>query len=160
MPTDTRRTAERRNSGGGEGAKRPAKLRTVTVLQLVGIATEFVFGTYVNLAVTLPRGGTNHGGATPAMKEAMTNPAVLGHVLIGIAVAFGGVVLMGMAAQSGNKSAAGMAAVGVGGLGAAAAAGMVFLAGGQSAVASFVMAIGFLVSFASYFALLLALPRR
>ncbi|MDA8393031.1 MAG: hypothetical protein M0Z87_09595 [Actinomycetota bacterium] len=160
MSTDTRRTAEPRNPSGRRGANSSTKLRTVTVLLLVGIAVEFVFGTYVNLAVTLPRGGTNHGGATPAMKEAMTNPAVLSHILVGIAVAFGGVVLMGMAAQSGNKSAAALAAVGVGALGAAAAAGMVFLAGGQSAVASFVMAMGFLVSFTSYFALLAALPRR
>lgn len=135
-------------------------MRSVTVLVLVGMAAEFVFGTYVNLAVTLPSGGASHQGATPAMKVAMTNPAMLGHILIGIAVVLGGVVLMGMAAQSGRKGAAGLAALGVGGLGASAAAGMVFLMGGQSPVASFVMAMGFLLAFTSYFALLLVLPRQ
>ena len=149
-----------RGAGGGGATKAPSSLRSLTVLVLVGMAAEFVFGTYVNVAVTLPSGGSSAQGSMPAMRAAMSNPAVLGHILLGIAVVLGGVVLMGLAAQSGNKSAAGFAALGVGGLGASAAAGMVFLMGGQAPMASFVMAMGFLLSFASYFALLLAIQRQ
>ena len=113
------------------------------MLGLLGV--QFLFGMATNLFVTLPSSGIGmmemmHGG-----------PLVMIHIMLGIILAIGAVFAVAAAAQYGYWAIV-WAVISLGGILVAGIGGLIFLLDGLSNGASFLMAVGFLVTVTGYIA--------
>lgn len=139
------------------GTDRTAKITAMLVLGVM--AVQFVLGMDINLFVHLP--GTGYSVGMGGMMGVMTDsPALMVHMMLGILLAILGLVAVLTAATTGRagvviSSAAGAVGIVVAGLG-----GIRFLMYGQGNVASFVMAVGFLVALLAFVFELLLLSGR
>lgn len=127
----------------------------MTLLSL--LAVEFVLGIYVNLYVSFPAhatgtsimmGGMEIGG----MRTVMNHVGLAFHMMFGFLLVAMGCATVILAVRTGIPTAMWLAAIGLAAFVGAGIAGMVFVMAGQANSASYVMAIGFLISFSSYFA--------
>lgn len=133
-----------RFSAASIGAQAP-----VGMLTLLGV--QFLVGMAVNLYVQLPP-----GGLSTAMTGNAPSPLLMVHMMLGMVLAAGGLATLALSFPYGRGPII-WAAAGLGGIVLAAIAGMVFAMGSQSNAASYLMAVGFLVSTGSYVTELLAI---
>lgn len=117
------------------------------MLALLGV--QFLVGMGVNFYVELPS-----GGMTEMMNSGGPSPLLMVHMMLGMTLGLGALLTLWLAPRYGRWPTV-CAAVALGGIVGAGVAGMVFVAGGQSDVASFLMAAGFLAAVAGYVAELL-----
>lgn len=111
------------------------------MLGMLGL--QFLVGMAVNLYVKLPSAGG-------AMTEMMgSGPLVMFHMMLGMFLAAGAVVALALPY---GRHAVGCAAIALAGILVAGLGGLVFLMGGQSNGASYLMAVGFLGAVAGYVA--------
>lgn len=131
-----------------------AWLRATVMALLTGLAAQFALGIYANLYVSFPAQSTSRGGmaAMGAMTTVMDHVGLAAHLVLGFLLVAGGIAAVVFAAQARLSAALWLAGIGLAGLVGAGVAGLIFVLGNQSNAASFVMAIGFLVSFSCYFA--------
>ncbi len=93
-------------------------------------------------------GGMEIGG----MRTVMNHVGLAFHMMLGFLLVALGCAAVVLAVRTGIPAAMWLAATGLAALVGAGIAGMVFVMASQPNAASYVMAIGFLVSFSSYFA--------
>jgi hypothetical protein len=119
------------------------------------LAIQFLLGMYVNLYVNLPPVGRGARGGGQSMMGRFgtmfsSGPVLMVHMMLGMLLVVLAVVALIVAAGSADRfaivwSAAGLAALLVAGYG-----GISFFMFGHNNVDSYLMAIGFLASFAAY----------
>lgn len=139
------------------GTERTAKITAMLVLGV--LAVQFLLGMDVNLFVHLPDPGysVGMGGMMGVMAG---SPALMVHMLLGILLAILGLVAVLTAATTGRTGVLVSSVVGALGIVVAGLGGIRFLMYGQGTVASFVMAVGFLVALLAFVFELLVLPGR
>ena len=130
---------------------KPAALRATVMALLTALVVQYLLGVYANLEVSFPAPGAGSTTAA-AMQTVMSSPGLLVHVGLGFVLVVLGVAAVLLAARSGGGAALWLALAGLLAVVGAGVAGMIFVMSGQGAAASFVMAVGFLVSFSCYFA--------
>lgn len=137
----------------------PSKLqgmRMVASVICVLLALEFLLGFYVNLYVSIPQGSYGHHGGNGSMMSnfgtmiSPGQPALMIHLMLGVLVVVAGVVGVVLAASSGDRFALGWSTVGLLALFLAGYGGLAFLMYGQGEMNSYIMAVGFLISFTAY----------
>lgn len=107
------------------------------------LAIQFLLGMGVNLYVTLPSTGFT-------MAEMMySGPLVMVHMILGMLLVVVAVFAIVIAREYGQWAIV-CAFISLGGILVAGVGGMIFLMGGQSNGASFLMAVGFLVAVGGY----------
>jgi hypothetical protein len=148
MPDHKDRSEQARIHGRSPAStRRPAS--TAAPLGMLGLlAIQFLLGMAVNLYVRLPSAG---GGMEEMMR---TGPLVMTHMMLGMLLAAGALVAFAVAIPYG-RWAVSCAAVALGGILVAGLGGLLFLMGGQSNGASYLMATGFLIAVGGYVAELL-----
>ena len=109
------------------------------------LAVQFLLGMALNLYVTIPPVGA---GMAAMMR---TGPLVMAHMMLGMVLAGGALLALAMALPW-RRRAAGCAAAALAGILVAGLGGLLFLLGGQTSGASYLMAVGFLVAVAGYVA--------
>ena len=114
------------------------------MLGLLGV--QFLLGMAVNLYVQLPP-----GGMTQMMRGSGPSPLLMIHMMLGMTLGAGALLTLWHSLRSGRRSTW-CATVGLGGVLLAGIAGMLFLMGGQSNGASYLMAVGLLVAAGGYLA--------
>lgn len=139
------------------GTDRTAKIAAMLVLGL--LAVQFALGMDVNLFVHLP--GTGNSVGMRGMMGAMAgSPALMVHMMLGFLLAILALVAVLTAATTGRGSVLVSSIVGALGIVVAGLGGIRFMMYGQGNLASFVMAIGFLVALLAFVFELLVLPGR
>lgn len=113
------------------------------MLGLLGV--QFLLGMGVNFYVALPSGGMTE------MMNSGPSPLLVVHMMLGMALGAGALLTLWFARQHGRRPIV-CAVVALGGVVGAGISGMVFVTGGHSDVASFLMSGGFLVAVAGYVA--------
>ncbi|MDA8081733.1 MAG: hypothetical protein M0Z96_09020 [Actinomycetota bacterium] len=117
--------------------------KTVPLGMLGLLAIQFLLGMGVNLYVTLPSTGF-------VMAEMMySGPLVMVHMILGMLLVVGAVFAI-VAALAYGPWAIVCAFISLGGILVAGVGGVIFLMGGQSNGASFLMAVGFLIAVGGY----------
>jgi hypothetical protein len=125
----------------------PSSPRATAALWMLGLlGVEFLVGMGVNFYVELPS-----GGMTQMMRGGGANPLLMVHMMLGMTLGVGAVLTLWFARRYGRWPIV-CATVALAGIVGAGIAGMVFAVGGQNDVASFLMAVGFLVALAGYIA--------
>ena len=109
------------------------------------LAMQFLLGMALNLYVTIPP----FGAGMAAMMR--TGPLVMAHMMLGMVLAGGALLTLATALPWGRR-AVGCAAAALAGILVAGLGGLLFLLGGQTSGASYLMAVGFLVAVAGYVA--------
>jgi hypothetical protein len=109
------------------------------------LGAQFLVGMAVNLYVKLPSGGMTQ------MMNSGPSPLLMVHMMLGMTLGVGALLTLWFARRYGRWPIV-CAAVALGGILLAGIDGMVFVAGGHSDVASFLMAAGFLVAAGGYVA--------
>ena len=143
---------EDRGEQGRIHGRSPASTRqsanSAAPLGMLGLlAVQFLLGMAANLYVQLPSAGAG-------MAEMMrSGPLVMIHMMLGMILAAGALLAIAIALPYG-RWAVGSAAVALGGILVAGFGGLLFLMGGQSNGASYLMAVGFLVAVGGYVAAL------
>lgn len=134
------------NAKGDSGSLRPIVMSLLSLL-----AVQFVLGIYVNLDVSFPKAVT----VVPMMGDmnvVMDHVGLLLHMALGFVLALTGIAALILAIRTANNKAVWLAGLGLAALILAGIGGMAFVMLGQSNAYSYLMAIGFLVSFSCYFA--------
>lgn len=136
---------------------RPSASRTVALIICGLLAVQFLLGKYVNLYVNLPPVTTTVGGGFggPMMGRFATmfspgRPVLVVHMMLGMILIVTGVIALIVAMSSQDHSAIVWSATGLAALVASAYGGISFFMFGHNNLASYLMAIGFLVCLASY----------
>jgi len=119
------------------------------------LAVQFLLGIYVNLYVNLPpvkSGSGRLGGPMMGRFGTMfsSGPLFVAHMMLGMLLVVTGVVALVVAASTGDRFAIGWSAAGLIALLLAGYGGISFFMFGHDNVDSYLMAVGFLVSFAAY----------
>ncbi len=119
------------------------------------LAVQFLLGMYVNLYVNLPpvtssthRFGGSMMGRFGTMLS--SGPVLMAHMMLGMLLVVTGIVALIVAASLGDRFAIGWSVIGLVALLVAGYGGLSFFMFGHSNVDSYLMAVGFLVSFAAY----------
>lgn len=122
----------------------------------VVLAVQFLLGMYVNLYVNLPpvssgarRVGESMMGGFGTMFSP-GRPVLMAHMMLGMLLVAIGVVALVVAAGSRDRFAIAWSAAGLAALLIAGYGGISFFMFGQDNGASYLMAVGFLASFAAY----------
>ena len=136
---------------------RPSASRTIALTICGLLAVQFLLGMYVNLYVNLPSVTTTVGGGFvgPMMGRFAEMfspglPVLMAHMMLGMILIVTGVIALIVAMSSQDHFAIGWSATGLAALIASAYGGITFFMFGHSNLASYLMAVGFLVCFASY----------
>lgn len=142
-------------TGNPEGSRTTGHLDSVrlwTSVILGLLAFQFLTGMGLNLFATFPEASTSAiAGIFAAM---MTGPVSAVHLMVGFLLPVLSVVVLAVLVDSGESSLATLAAVGLGSIAFAGLCGLGFVYSGfQNNVYSYLMAIGFISAFASYFSL-------
>lgn len=122
------------------------------------LAVEFLIGMYMNLYVNLPQIANNSrefGGSMMGrfgMMFSPDQPLLMVHMMLGMFLVVIGVVVLVVAAHSRDRFSIGWSATGLAALVIAGYGGISFFMFGHSDGDSYLMAVGFLVSFAAYLA--------
>lgn len=132
-------------------------LRMIVMVLLALLTVQFLLGIYANLYVAFPTQGTT---MMDGMNTVMSHVGLASHMVLGLVLAAVGCAAAVIAVRTGVAAVAWIAVAGLAALVGAGIAGMVFVMAGQANAASYVMAVGFLASFASYFAELVVVPRQ
>jgi len=120
------------------------------------LAVQFLLGMYVNLYVNLPPVTSGSGGLGGSMMGRFGTmfspgrPLLMAHMMLGMLLVVTGIVALFVAASSGDRFAIGWSVTGLAALLVAGYGGISFFMFGHSNVDSYLMAVGFLVSFAAY----------
>ena len=119
------------------------------------LSVQFLLGMYVNLYLNLPPvTSSTRGSGVSAMARFGTmfssGPLLMAHMMLGMLLIVSGTVALIVAASSGNRFAIGWSATGLVALLVAGYGGISFFMFGQDNVDSYLMAVGFLVSFTAY----------
>ena len=120
------------------------------------LAVQFLLGMYVNLYVNLPpltSSTRGFGGSMMGRFGTMFSPGrplLMAHMMLGMLLVVTGIVALFVAASSGDRFAIGWSTTGLAALLVAGYGGISFFMFGHSNVDSYLMAVGFLVSFAAY----------
>ena len=157
-PADTRPEAPSWHTGGtGRSGSSLASgaARGFALVAFALLAVQFLLGMYVNLYVNLPplaRSTRGFGGSMMGRFGTMfsSGPLLMAHMMLGMHLIVSGTVALIVAASSGNRFAIGWSATGLVALLVAGYGGISFFMFGQDNVDSYLMAVGFLVSFTAY----------
>lgn len=133
------------------GKSDSGSLRPIVMSLLSLLAVQFVLGIYANLDVSFPKAGAVVS-MMGDMNVVMDHVGLLLHMALGFVLALTGIAALIMAIRSANNKAVWLAGLGLAALILAGIGGMAFVMLGQSNAYSYLMAIGFLVSFSCYFA--------
>lgn len=125
-------------------------LRASVMAMLGLLAVQFVLGMYANLDVALP--SSSGSSMRTVMPTVLRHVGLLLHAGLGFVLLAAGVVALISSMKTGIGKAIWLAVAGLTGLIVAGIGGMTFLMAGQGNSSSYLMAIGFLVSFSCYFA--------
>jgi len=129
-----------------------ASIGTYAPLAMIGLlGLEYLLGMAINLYVELPV-----GGASTVMASGGPSPLLAVHMMLGMALAVGAMLTLLLAYPHGRRAIA-AAALALGGIVLAGIAGMVFFMSGESNLASYLMALGFLVALGGYLAAFLTI---
>ncbi|MHB1711627.1 MAG: hypothetical protein ACYCV7_09515 [Acidimicrobiales bacterium] len=133
----------------------PGAARGVASVVCGLLAIQFLLGMYVNIYVNLPpnRSGTQgSGGSMMGRFGTMFSSGglLMAHMMLGMLLVASGVVALVVAASSEDRFAVGWSATGLVAILVAGYGGMSFFMFGHSNADSYLMAVGFLVSFAAY----------
>ncbi len=133
-----------------------ASLRALVMSLLSTLVVQFILGMYANLDVSFASGAQS---SSPPMAQSMggmqtvvDHPALMIHMVLGFVIAILAIAALVVALKTGIPGAVWLGAIGLAAVAAAGIGGMTFVMAGQSNASSYVMAIGFLVSFSCYFA--------
>ena len=137
-------------SGSAPGAARGFALVICVVLAL-----QFLLGMYVNLYINLPPVGSGARGVGESMMGRFgamfsSGPVLMVHMMLGMLLVALAIVALVVAAGSADRFAIGWSAAGLAALLVASYGGISFFMLGHNDVDSYLMAVGFLASFAAY----------
>ena len=158
-PADTRPEAPPRHTGvtgRSESSLASGAVRRFALVVCGLLAVQFLLGMYVNLYVNLPpltSSTRGFGGSMMGRFGAMFSPGrplLMAHMMLGMLLVVTGIVTLFVAASSGDRFAIGWSTAGLAALLVAGYGGISFFMFGHSNVDSYLMAVGFLVSFAAY----------
>ena len=131
--------------------------RTIAMAICGLLSVQFLLGMYVNLYVNLPPVTTTVGGGFggPMMGQFATmfspgQPILVVHMMLGMILIVTGVIALIAAMNSQDHFTIAWSATGLAALIASAYGGISFFMFGHNNLASYLMAVGFLVCFASY----------
>ena len=121
----------------------------------VVLAVQFLLGMYVNLYINLPPVGSGARGVGESMMGRFgamfsSGPVLMVHMMLGMLLVVLAVVALVVAAGSADRFAIGWSAAGLAALLVAGYGGISFFMLGHNNVDSYLMAVGFLASFAAY----------
>jgi len=141
--------------GRSASVSAPGAARGFAQVVCVLLAVQFLLGMYINLYVNLPpvgSGGQGMGASMMGRFGAMfsSGPVLMVHMMLGMLVVVLAVVTLAVAAGSAERFAVGWSAAGLAALLVAGYGGISFFMLGHNNVDSYLMAVGFLASFAAY----------
>ena len=156
--TDTRLGASRWHTGSPSQSwdSTPGASRGAALVLCGLFAVQFLLGIYLNLYINLPPVTSSSGGLERSMMGRFGTmfspgrPVLTAHIMLCMLLVVVGVFALVIAASSGNRFAIGWSASGLVGLLVAGYGGISFLMFGHNNLDSYLMAVGFLVSFTAY----------
>ena len=133
----------------------PGAARALALVVCVVLAVQFLLGMYVNLYVNLPVVGSRALGVGEPMMGRFgamfsSGPVLLVHMMLGMLLVALAIVALVVAAGSADRFAIGWSAAGLTAVLVAGYGGISFFMLGHNNVDSYLMAVGFLASFAAY----------